>query len=755
MSTSLSGDPAPIERDAPTVAPGIPYADAAEHIGDHMQIVLLALRRHIARHRHRLVQAGGRLSDLYVSLGEVRHLLGGAARPAVDPDAMPDEWPTDEAAAADLAAARAAMAARVAATRDVAHAGHHPERAGLPLEEICEDFGLCEADLRLLVAAVAPQLSVDIARLYTFAWADFALKVPPVWFLAELVADGPSEIPALVAALADGSRLAAACLIETRDSAAWGEGSPIFHRAVVVPDSVIAAILGRRPPVSADLAAACVYHPPEDHVPLRSLILPRETLLEAQRALGESLGAARHGRVLLVGAKGSGRRTLLLSSLAGAGRGVLTVDLGILAESRADFARRVARALREAGLRRAVALLRCDALLTATTGQAELGAALRAALQHHPSPVALSSADSHPALHGVAPGMVVVRIPSPDAEGQSHVWERMLGEAGAAATDGLAVRLAERYRLTPGSIARAVSEARAQSVVTGLGPDRGALGFDELGAAVARGIAHELTALAEPITTQQGWDDVILPADLRATLREVVAHATLQPLVFRTWGFARKFEYGRGLACLFSGPPGTGKTMMAGILGRELGRDVYRVDLSRITSKWIGETEKNLSRVFAEADKAQVILLFDEADSLFAKRTQVQTSNDRFANAEVNYLLQRMESYDGITILTTNFDKEMDDAFKRRLRFKIRFPMPDEAHRERLWASMLPPSASVAEGVDFSELARRFELSGGSIKNAVLRAAFLAASEGRPIHDEHFAQAASAEAREMGVLVRG
>jgi SpoVK/Ycf46/Vps4 family AAA+-type ATPase len=351
--------------------------------------------------------------------------------------------------------------------------------------------------------------------------------------------------------------------------------------------------------------------------------------------------------------------------------------------------------------------------------------------------------------------MAVVRIPSPDAEGQAQVWQRMLAAPGTPGDEELARRLAERYRLTPGSIARAVTEARAQAVVTGLGPEHGALGLADLGAAVARGIAHELTSLAEPISTRLSWDDVILPADLRATLREVVAHATLQPLVFRTWGFARKFEYGRGLACLFSGPPGTGKTMMAGILARELGRDLYRVDLSRITSKWIGETEKNLSRVFAEADKAQVILLFDEADSLFAKRTQVQTSNDRFANAEVNYLLQRMESYDGITILTTNFDKEMDDAFKRRLRFKIRFPMPDEAHRQRLWATMLPSTADVADSVDFVELARRFELSGGSIKNAVLRAAFMAASEGKPIGNEHLAQAASAEAREMGVLVRG
>jgi SpoVK/Ycf46/Vps4 family AAA+-type ATPase len=148
-------------------------------------------------------------------------------------------------------------------------------------------------------------------------------------------------------------------------------------------------------------------------------------------------------------------------------------------------------------------------------------------------------------------------------------------------------------------------------------------------------------------------------------------------------------SYGRGLACLFSGAPGTGKTMMAGIMARELGQEIYRVDLSRVVSKWIGETEKNLAKVFDEAESAQVILLFDEADSLFSARTEVKGSNDRFANMEINYLLQRMESYDGMTILTTNFEKSIDEAFKRRLKFRLNFPVPELEQRVKLWRSMI------------------------------------------------------------------
>jgi SpoVK/Ycf46/Vps4 family AAA+-type ATPase len=195
--------------------------------------------------------------------------------------------------------------------------------------------------------------------------------------------------------------------------------------------------------------------------------------------------------------------------------------------------------------------------------------------------------------------------------------------------------------------------------------------------------------------------------------------------------------------------------MMAGIVAAELGRDIYRIDLSRVASKWVGETEKNLARVFDEAEKAQVVLLFDEADSLFSQRTGIQSANDRFANMEVNFLLQRMEAFDGISILTTNFATSIDDAFQRRLRFRLTFPMPNAELREQLWRSMLPAEAATAPDIDFGRLAARFELSGGHIKNALVRAAFLAAAEGSPIAHDHVHRAAVAEASEIGQAVRG
>jgi SpoVK/Ycf46/Vps4 family AAA+-type ATPase len=209
--------------------------------------------------------------------------------------------------------------------------------------------------------------------------------------------------------------------------------------------------------------------------------------------------------------------------------------------------------------------------------------------------------------------------------------------------------------------------------------------------AVRRQADHALSEVAEPFSTTLTWDDVVLPDEVSDAIIDILGHARHRAQVFDTWGFRRKVSYGRGLSCLFSGPPGTGKTMVAAVLAQTLERELYRIDLSRVTSKWIGETEKNLARVFDEAERAQVILLFDEADSLFSARTSVTSANDRFANNEINYLLQRMEAYDGMTILTTNLDASIDPAFKRRLKFRVAFQMPEAPQRTMLWQSMLPP----------------------------------------------------------------
>ena len=238
----------------------------------------------------------------------------------------------------------------------------------------------------------------------------------------------------------------------------------------------------------------------------------------------------------------------------------------------------------------------------------------------------------------------------------------------------------------------------------------------------------------------------------RIGLLELIARIKHRRKVFETWGYERIISTSRGVTALFQGGPGTSKTMVASAIANDLGMDLYRVDLSRIMSKWIGETEQNLARLFDAAEDGHAIVLFDEADSLFAKRTEVRSSVDRYANLEVNYLLQRLDSFDGIAILTTNFGTSIDGAFKRRLSFLLTFPFPDEETREQLWRAHLPAALPVAGPLALDRLSHKYQLSGGYIRNACLRAAFLAARDGNALSQHHLERAVALEFAELGKL---
>src|SRR4029079_19205109 len=212
--------------------------------------------------------------------------------------------------------------------------------------------------------------------------------------------------------------------------------------------------------------------------------------------------------------------------------------------------------------------------------------------------------------------------------------------------------------------------------------------------------------------------ELVVPEDIADALREVCARVRHRRLVLESWGMERAAANAQGVTALFQGGPGTGKTMAAGVIARALGYELWRVDLSKVVSKWIGETEKNLAAVLDAAEEGEIVLLFDEADSLFGKRTEVKSSHDRNANLETNYLLQRLDTFTGVAILTTNFGTAIDPAFLRRLSVQAQFPLPDQFERERLWRALLPRTLPLADDSDFSELARRYPLTGGYIRNA-------------------------------------
>ena len=275
-----------------------------------------------------------------------------------------------------------------------------------------------------------------------------------------------------------------------------------------------------------------------------------------------------------------------------------------------------------------------------------------------------------------------------------------------------------------------------------------ALGGDAA-AAVRRLASGELDRLALHIAPRRTWSDLVLPADHLAALRELASRYRHRPTVYDEWGFHALPS--AGLVAVFAGPSGTGKTLAAEVIASDLKLDVYKVDLSAVVSKYIGETEKNLERIFSAAACANVVLFFDEADALFGKRSEVGDAHDRYANIEVSYLLQRLESYDGLVVLATNLQRNMDAAFLRRIHVAVEFGLPDERARRAIWELSLPHGAPVRD-IDLDFLARQFKLSGGAIRNAALAAAFLAAGNGQIIEMSHLMQALKREFQKLGRL---
>lgn len=700
---------------------------------------MACLARHIARHGYRMVQASGTINDLYVSLLEARARLGQGLMPETTAAFRPPVAPADV----------------------VVEPYWHETLASRPLSALRERFELDDESLRLLVAAAGCALSVDVARLYTFAWADFAVKRPTVGFLCELVSDDSEASMDKVRAFAPHAPLLRQRLVELRDELTWGLDTPLIHRSVHVAESVVEFL--RRGFVSqalpARLSATSVLRAPDEARPIEQVVAPEGLADEVVALLEKALREGGDGRprLLLTGTRGSGRRTTAAAALRQWGKGTLTTELGRLPREPELFLSALAVALREALLRGVVPILRMDGL---TDGQGEerarweaVAAATFELLDLYEGPLVLTHLAPFPALHRGVREVYDLHLPMPGSAAQRGLWARALTSVDWPTEPELATRLARRFSVSPAVVTQSVDEARTRLEHASRGQAKTPLTLEHLAVAIRRRLDHALSQVADPYVTTLGWGDVVLTAEVEGLLREIIAQAKNRELVYDTWGFRRKLSYGRGLACLFSGAPGTGKTMMAGVLARELGQEIYRVDLSRVTSKWVGETEKNLAKVFDEAESAQVILLFDEADSLFSNRTEVKGSNDRFANMEVNYLLQRMESFDGMTILTTNFEKSIDEAFKRRLKFRVHFPVPDLEQRTRLWQSMIPPGAPLHEDVRYEVIAKKFTLAGGNIKNAALRAAFYAAEEGTDITQALLERAATAEAREMGRLV--
>jgi hypothetical protein len=342
--------------------------------------------------------------------------------------------------------------------------------------------------------------------------------------------------------------------------------------------------------------------------------------------------------------------------------------------------------------------------------------------------------------------LLTFAIPSLPHDEQTTLWRTHLGIA-AADLDGYVNVLATQFKLTPTAIQTICSQAKFHASLDPAAYTTGSIQNPQpatiqnhLWTLCRQQARPHLDDLAQRIDATATWDDLVLPDRQLQILRDIATHLTYRAQVYQTWGFAQKGSRGLGISALFYGDSGTGKTMAAEVLARACELDLYRIDLSAVVSKYIGETEKNLRRIFDAAEAGGVILLFDEADALFGKRTEIKDSHDRHANIEVSYLLQRMEAYQGLAILTSNLKTNLDQAFLRRLRFIVPFPFPDEEARSQIWRRMFP-AQTPTQGLDFARLGQ-LKVAGGNIYNIALNTAFLAAQENQPVTMAHIEQAA-------------
>jgi SpoVK/Ycf46/Vps4 family AAA+-type ATPase len=326
---------------------------------------------------------------------------------------------------------------------------------------------------------------------------------------------------------------------------------------------------------------------------------------------------------------------------------------------------------------------------------------------------------------------------------RKQLWKTFLnGNAGEADIDALSVK----FKFSGGQIKDAIFTAQNAARAKG----QAGLSMEDLYQGCRAQSGNTISAMARKIQPRYTWEDIVLPKDTKDQLKEVAGHIKYRGVVYSDWGFDRKLSIGKGLNILFSGPSGTGKTMAAEIIAMETQLDIYKIDLSNVVSKYIGETEKNLSRIFKEAETSNAILFFDEADALFGKRSEVKDAHDRYANIEIGYLLQKMEEYDGVVILATNLSKNIDDAFLRRMQIVIEFPFPDETQRKLIWTGIFPKESPLAGDIDYKFLSEKIKLAGGNIKNMALAAAFYAAENSGEIGMDYIMHAAKREYQKIG-----
>ncbi len=623
----------------------------------------------------------------------------------------------------------------------------HAEGFNLRLRQVAQSFGLDGFEEEVLLICLAPDLDQRYERIYSYLQDDVTRKRPSIGLTADLLASAAHSRPAELAHFAWDAPLIRWELVEkTADASANQAGLLSMY---LRPNSSLEAwLLGRYQPHAAlgeseSLDGQALQEQAQDVQGWNSdrLILSEPTWAQVEPVLKDGDPEPGASRPILGfwGSDTAVQRATALRAAQSFNLPLLSVDLRAAEKLGTPAGRAVHLALRDARLTgSALYLTGFDAVFRDGDTLFPPREILEGLLAF-PDLLITSSQDSW-RFEGVERQRRVAwfEFTLPDVIRSTALWSHFLQAERPAVA-----RLASQFRLSAAQIRDAVQTARDESAGKPLSD------IDLFNAARLHS-SGRLDGLARKISRRYEWEDMVLPPDPLAQLKEIASSVRGRGQVLETWGAGRKLAASQGITALFAGPPGTGKTMAAQVIAAELHLDLYKIDLSGVVSKYIGETEKNLDQVFSQAENSNVVLFFDEADALFGKRSEVRDAHDRYANIEISFLLQRMESYDGMTILATNLRSNLDDAFTRRLQFAIDFPFPEEADRLRIWQTLIPPEMPCADDLDLAWMARRFKFSGGNIRNVILSAAYLASANGGMVTMQHMLHGARRELQKMG-----
>lgn len=617
----------------------------------------------------------------------------------------------------------------------------------LRLDRLRRMFELDRFELDALLICVAVELDLRYERLYAYLQDDVTRKKPSVDLVLNLLTNAFEDKLAKRQNFTPTARLIRHNLLALSVDPSRPD-PPLLGQYLKVDARILEFLLGRDeldPRIRFSATAvdlhSCSHDCPSAHSTAATLCRFIRSTRSEERLLLE-----------LRGPKGIGKLGIAGTVCHELGTPLIAVDLEQFTSSEGEgWDRLLYDICREARLRGAALYWKAMEVLPGEAATALRNAFLRA-LEYRPPLTFLAGESSGESLEALRDLVHVrVELPRPAAEERARIWARELEGQAVAFEEPEPKVLATKFRFTQGQIRHAAKTAINLSGWRD--PESPVVTIQDLYEACRFHSSHRLSTLARKITPKYRWGDLVLPSDRMEQLREICNYVKYRSRVYDDWGFDRKLAMGKGLSALFAGPSGTGKTMAADIIAGELGLDLYKIDLATVVSKYIGDTEKNLSRIFSEAETSNSILFFDEADALFGKRSEVQDSHDRYANIETAYLLQRMEEYEGVVILATNFRKNMDEAFVRRLHFSVDFPFPDEEDRRRIWEGVWPEAVPRDSGLDVLFLAKRFQITGGNIRNIALSAAFMAADDGGEVAMRHLLRAIQREFQKMGKVV--